>query len=648
MALLNLSPEEQKARSKVYTRLERMRELKNKKFPHFSNQYGERSFTEYIDDSERILNGYTLSREAQGKEDWQSNMLDNLARAKLRGIVAGIGTKVPDMRFQAVDDNGVQSSVRAEIFKHITKQTFLDGNPVLHNFLETWTLLSHGFVAEYEGYKTGGAKVRCVESFDSRTGAVTETTKYVEGEAKPFSTILNPQEFYWWDMFIRDIQEQPHLAWVQHYTKKELEFEFSKFPNYKFLKDKKQAGQFGAQQETLYYTEWSSRVDSQDDYEVIRFYSLEDDAYEIWVNGIPLLRAPMLWGYDEKYYPFATAICEPFANTNFAVGMSLAGILEAYQDSKNTIINTMIDKLYRSMEVPLLVGLQNKDLLDFESEFVSQDNRYYVPDVNAVKPMPIAGVNQGELAMLQIIDRGIESLSIDRSQQGLQPNVQRTARDAVIADRNAQQLKTMLYLFQEDLWLQKTRLRTKNILTHFIKDVAARKTLKDNIITVNDYSFVNGERGTLDIHIAKNRAALLPEAEIMAREQAAEQQGQTYKLISILQTYMDDWDLDFQIIPESFHQEDKTAQEEAFKEEVQIVTTLFPEFFVANKDKYLSQALKLFGKHPDEFNAPAQLPPQLGAPQDPNAPAAQSQPAPTQQPQPTAQPDTVQSLLGLQ
>ncbi len=58
-------------------------------------------------------------------------------------------------------------------------------------------------------------------------------------------------------------------------------------------------------------------------------------------------------------------------------------------------------------EYVMLVGLQNKDLFDWESEFVSQDNRYYVPDVEAVKRAPTTNINQGELAMLQILDRGI-------------------------------------------------------------------------------------------------------------------------------------------------------------------------------------------------------------------------------------------------
>lgn len=644
----NPSPEERKARYKTYNRIDRMRELKDKAFPHFAGPDGERSFNTYIDDSERILNGYTFSRESQGKEDWQSNMLDNITRAKLRGVAASVGLKVPEMRFSAVDTNGIHSSTRADIFQHITKQSFLDGNPSLSNFNEVWHLLSHGIVFEYEGYQTGGAMQRKVKSFDSRTGAVEEESVYVEGKGKPFNALLNPQEFFWWDMFVSDVQDQPHVGWVQHYTKTELEREFSKFPNYKYVRDKRQILAFANIQDSLYFTKWSTHVENENDYEVIRFYSKEDDSYEIWINGVCVLLAPLLWGDEDKYYPFAKSIAEPFANTNFFAGMSLPGILEPYQDQRNTLVNTMADILYRQASTPLLVGLGNKDILDFEGEFVSQDNRYYVPDVNAVKPMPVTGLSQADFAFLSIIDRGIESLSIDSTQQGVnQQGAQPTARAAVIADERARELKGILYLFLEDLWLQKYRLRNRTVLTHYLKDKAARKSMKDQIITVPDYCFYNGERGTLDIHIAKTKADLLSEVEITAREDAATQQGEVYKLISIMVSYMDDWHFDYQIVPQSFHTQDRLRTEDEFNSEVQWTTTLYPEFFVANKDKYLEEKLAMRGKHPEDFNPPAKPPPMPMAPgapgAAPGAPAGPGQPTPTPAPAPAA----ATNVLGL-
>lgn len=630
-----LTPEESEARAKTYSYLQDMIDLKNLPMPHFSGPDGQRSWLTLIDDSERILNGYTFSREQQGKEEWQSNMMDNISRAKMRAICAGIGLKVPEMSFECVNDDGVYDKTRAELIKTITRQSFHDGNPTMHAFLETWHMLSHGVVFEYEGYKTGGAMRKRVISFDSLTGEVETKKEYVKMDGKPFTVLLNPQEFYWWDFYIRDIQEQPRVAWVQHYTKSEIELEFSKFKNYKYIKDRAQALQFTQLQDTLYFDKWKDRVKEENDYEVLRMYSKEDDLYEVWINGIPLIRSPLIWGDKEKMYPFAKEVSEHYANTNFFVGMPFGQIMEAYQDQKNTVINTLADKLYRSMDKPYLVGLQNKDLFDVEDKFVNSNNRYYVPDINQVKPLPADGINSGELAFLQILDRGIETMSVDRSQQGQASGGAKTAREVMVADQRAQEMKSILYLSLENLWYQKTRLRVQIVLSHYLQDKALHSTRRGQIISVKDYAFGDGARGILDIHIAKSKAKLLSPTELQAREAAMEQQGIPYKLISMTHDYLDGWQADFKIIPSSFHNQDQATKTEELMTEIQHVSTLFPEFFVANKDHYLKEILELHGEHPSEFNPPAM----------PAPPTQPGQPAPA--PAPAAPPTGVDNVLGI-
>lgn len=631
------SSEEDEARMEDWGYLQDMTDVKTQGMPHFaSGERGHRSWLQYIDDSEKVLNGYVQTREAQGKEGWQSNVLDNITLAKCRAIAAGVGLKVPDMKFEATNSKGVRSLVRADIFKNITKQTFADGNPSLHAFLEVWQLISHGTIFEYEGYRTGGAKVRRVKSFDSRTGDIEIEEKYVKYDGKPYSVILNPQEFYWWDMKVRDVQDQKRLAWVQVYGRKDLEEEFGKYKNFKYVLDK--AGVVNTESiDTTYFEQFMDNV-RDEEYLVFRIYDKERDVYRVWIHDVPIIDAPLLWGGDEKVYPFAKQINQTFANSNFFVGMSWPGILESYQDHKNTHLNTLIDKTYRSMEAPMLVGLQNKDLFDVESQLVNQDNRYYVPDVNQVKPYPIAGVNQGELAMLEKLEQGIELLSVDRSQQGISPSTEKTARQAIIDDARAQELKGSLYLSLEDLWHQKTKLRVEIILTHFLKDKAARKEKKGQIISINDYTFGDGGRGILDIHLAKGKGSTLTVQEIQAREDAMEQQGQAYKLISLPWMYLDEWEYDFQIVPLSFHNQGRLVKEEDLNGEIQAIGVLAPEFLVANKESYIERILEVRGRNLSQYKKP-QAPTQ-----NPEQPASPEQP--TETPTQPVQED-IGSILGL-
>ena len=615
------TPTEAAARTQVYKHLSTMRDLKNKSMPHFqSGPNGPRSFMQMIDDAEALSNIYTPSREEAGKAAWQSNA--NIAgaevRAKKRAVAAGVGLRVPDMIFEAVDKNGIRSAKRAEIFKNITKQTYSDGNPSLTAFLETWQMLSHGVIFEYEGYQTGGAMQEVVDGFDTLTGEVKTHKEYVKMNGKPCNVLLNPQEFYWWTFFCRDIQEQPRLAWVQQYSKRELELEFSKYPNYKFVRTKAEVGILQLQ-DSSFFQEWAERVDDHG-YEVVKMYSKEDDypgapikGYEVWVNGVPMVRSPLLWGGKSKVYPFVKEVPEHFANSNFFVGLPFDMVLEGYADNKNMLINSLVDKVARGLDPLKLVGLQNRDLLDVESEIHTADSTIYVPDIAAVKFMDHPQVNQGELMLMQMLDRGIELVSIDRAQQGQSTGGRKTAREVVVADQRAQELKGNLYMALEDLWQQKVRLRTHVVLSHYLKDKASADTIKGKIVSIKDYTFSDGMRGILDIHIYKTKGGALTQKEIEAREDAMEAQGMRYKLISMPLSYLDDWQLDFTIVPASLKQRDRAAEEEELMGEIQLVTQLWPDFFVQNKAKYLAEVMELRGHHLDEYNTdpppPAPPPP---------------------------------------
>lgn len=599
------TPEEDTARTETYSQLQEMITLKDEKMPHFAGPDGWRSFNEYIDSSERILNGYTPSKSEQGKAEWQSNMMDNITRAKMRAIAASVGLKMPEMQYSAVNKNGVRSKRRAELMYQTVRHSFLRDNPTMQSFLEVWGMLAHGVVFEYEGYQTGGTKQQYVKSFNSKTGEIETDERYVEVDQRPITVIVGPKDLYWTTFHVRDIQDQPCLIWLQRYSRSEFDREFSQYANYKYVKDKPTCSSLSEQtQDTYGFKYWNKRVKT-DEFEVLRKYSKEKNRYEVWVNGVPLLRVPLLWTHQGKpWYPWIKTIGEPFANANFFVGLSFPALLEPYQESRTTMINTMTDILYRSLVTPMLVGLANKDLLEVEQELVDSDNRIYVPDVNQVTPMPMRSISQGDLAMLGIIDQSIERLSIDASQQGIAtPDV--TARATIIADERARQLKGVMFLFLEDLWLQKTRLRNITVLTHYLKDKGRKSNFKDQTIGVTDVKFSDGTYGLLDVHIAPSRSKLLSIQEIQAREAAAEEEGINYKLISVTQDYLDNWEYDYLIVPESLYNNDRVRKLAMIEEEHQILTTYYPEYFVENKEIHLEDVLEMYGKNISDYKKPA-------------------------------------------
>ena len=114
----------------------------------------------------------------------------------------------------------------------------------------------------------------------------------------------------------------------------------------------------------------------------------------------------------------------------------------------------------------MLVGMANKDAMEIEDEFVTGDTRIYVDDINQVKPMPIAGVSQSEFNMLKYISQELSLASVDALQQGV-GNSGVTAREIVISNEKANELKGVFFVMLKDLWLQKTRVRLVNLLGRY-------------------------------------------------------------------------------------------------------------------------------------------------------------------------------------
>ena len=89
-----------------------------------------------------------------------------------------------------------------------------------------------------------------------------------------------------------------------------------------------------------------------------------------------------------------------------------------------------------------------------------------------------------------------------------------------------------------------------------------------------------------------------------ARAGAMEEQGIPYKIISIMRTYLDEWEYDFQIVPASFHNKEKELEQAQFDAEVQWLAALSPEFLEANKESYLKEKLEFRGKKLEDYQMP--------------------------------------------
>jgi len=184
------------------------------------------------------------------------------------------------------------------------------------------------------------------------------------------------------------------------------------------------------------------------------------DKYTVVANGVELYNGPMLWSdittynMGRKVYPFAKTIYEPFATGEFFYGNSLPNSAMGETDVINTLYNSALDKEYRSFVPPILVGMINKDQMDLEDEVVAGDTKIYVEDVNQVQVMPIRGISDSNVKMIDLISNNLDLTTLDAQQQG-QAQQYVTARASVAADERARQLKGVFFMFMEGLWLRR-------------------------------------------------------------------------------------------------------------------------------------------------------------------------------------------------
>lgn len=601
------------AQKSVYSAVEDMISERNRTWPQFNGPEGDRTLIQYIDDNDRRLNGYRPTKEEQEKEEWQSNVFDNVTRVKLKAFVAGIALQIPEQEFKSVNKDGLYSAQRAEAMKQLVRHSrAVDDNPALQTFFEAWSMLGKGTVIKYDGYLKTKSKAKIVTGQDPETGEVSWTEEDVITNDKCIDIEVPLSEFFISNFKIFDVQKQPAVAWVQYYNKSELEEEFGHMPNFAYVKDAATIYKFKSSTQTYFYDSWYQRVEQNGEYEVIKFYSKAEDRYEIWCNGVDLLRAPLLWGKKKKRYPFAKSIREPFNDTKFFYGMALPHELEGHQDMKNTFWNTTLDKHIRSLLPPMLVGMANKDLLDLEDEYVNQDNKIYVPDINQVKPMPYPGVSAGDMALINMIQRALDLQSTDPNQSGVTGRGV-TAREIEKADQNANKLKGITFMFLEDLHLQKTRNRILNILMNYLPvkmEIVAGKEatlkLEDAIKTFNvsDVKFSDGTIGTLGIKIVTDETLLPSVTDVEAHEQAMQSQGINYKMIAHTSDYFDDWEFDFTVLPDSLYAQDKVKKEAMTNEKMDRMVALFPEYFVANKPRLFGELVEIYGDSKDEYSKP--------------------------------------------
>lgn len=616
----------------VYEEFQEMREVLVAKYPEFND----RTLKMFLDDNQKRANAYVPSKEEQGKESWQANVFTPTTRNKVKAQIASIAKAPPEIAMTAFNTKNQIAVKQAEVMKNLVTASYVvgDNNPETTIFFDAWDCGIDGTKIKYDGYLKIKNKVKLLKDYDLATGIVTweESEEVVEDRAIEVDIELS--NFLIKNPNIRDVQAQPAVIWVEYYDKERFDFEFGSYKNAKYVHTQNEMMTQGDEQ-LFFGNYWKDRMGGKHkkSYEVVRYYNKTLDLYIIVANGVLLLSSPLLWGRKQKRYPFVKTIYEPFANSKFFWGNSLVNILMAEQDIENALINSMSDKTFRSLVTPMLIGMANKDSFDLEDEFISGDTKIYVDNVEQVKPMPVPQVNQSEIAMLKIIQGGLQNDSSDNVQSGIGGSGS-TAREIVIANERAEELKGLFFTMMKDLWLQKYRLRTLNIQMNYSvprvtqltgEDGAAVFTEQFQTFHVPNAKLSDGNQGNLMIEVKKDQSQLSRPFDLDVREEQLKLQGKPTQIIQITSDFLDDHEYILQIESDTMYQKSKALKLAMVDEKIKGVATLFPEIFMANKPEFFKMFIEGYGDDAEKFLQNQSMQPAMNGMPPEQSPAGVSQ-----------------------
>jgi hypothetical protein len=426
------------------------------------------------------------------------------------------------------------------------------------------------------------------------------------------------------NFYIRDIQEQPSIILESYYADKErFNSIFGKYPNAQFVKDAAEIAKL-SDTDTYFHKKWSDGVKDGKGYLVSRYmnkYMGRRGTYRIVANGIELYNGPMIWiditrkNFGRPMYPIAKTIYEPFANTDFFYGNSLPNSAMGEGDVLNTLYNSSLDKQYRSLVPPLLVGMTNKDMMDLEDEVVAGDTKIYVDDINQVKQMDMKGITDSDVKMISLISQGLDLTTLDPQQSG-SPQKYVTARAAVAGDERAKQLKGIFFMFLESLWLQKVRLRLPNILLTYTmpkiveiigKDNTTKLIEKYRSFNVDKAELSNGTTGTLGIEFRPKDQMTDKKAmqlDVEAEEERNYLAGKPYEKVILPYDYLERISFDIEIIPETLWQSSQAINMAMVIEKISLIKNVFPEYFAENKELLFKDLVKNYSDDSSRYKLP--------------------------------------------
>jgi len=357
-------------------------------------QFNGKTLIDYINLNHSLSMGYVGDIEV---DEWQANTSTNLIRNKFVAVLAFLLDQMIQPEVSAQNGKFVDARAVSRDLEEILHEN-MQKNKYFQKYLDILIeAVGQGTVFVDTGYRRSKRDIKDIESYDPDTSNTKYKKKTIIDYEGLFIKVIPIHEVYLGNMFIKDIADQPFI-----FRRIRMDYDSAKtiYGNYiDFNKVNRWFGVNNDEDEPDYKI-----LDQADlvngDVEILIYQSKPYDEMAIIINGVLITDIGQPLPYDHKEYTLAKGIFNPFPDTEFAYGKSLAHEQMFNQEVADNLLNMLLDKTYLSLFKPLAtLGRE-----EVTSDIVIPGSITSMKDTE-IRPIPGIGdpVTQGEVNVFQLI-----------------------------------------------------------------------------------------------------------------------------------------------------------------------------------------------------------------------------------------------------
>lgn len=295
------------------------------------------------------------------------------------------------------------------------------------------------------------------------------------------------------------LQEQPFIATYDRMSKRTARMFFGHYDNFKYVRGGMDLSV------DVYGSEVTFRLGilQQDEVEVIRYSSVPDNEYQIYINGVPMLKpgTPLPFQYPFPRYNLSVGVPKRMGHHTF-YGRSMASAMKYLQALSDETVRNIVRKFRQAIEPPRAIKSQERIVT---RDIYNAGKVSYGVDADSIKPLTNHnGVTDAETTVMNMIKQMQDELAARSAVDlGAQPGKKQSATAIVEQQKQAVKMLGQLVLAWTGLVRQMTENRTYTIIETMSEPDGMRyDPVADQLIeefrrfTLANQPLENGKSGT--------------------------------------------------------------------------------------------------------------------------------------------------------